>query len=320
MAWTTIVLVSTGELATASVQNTQVLGNLNELRTGGIAIASQAALDFIFGNTATQLGRLAKGSALQSIRLNSGATAYEFFTPGAGSPTEETTTATGTQNNYDLDAAYTYLRCNNASALTLTGFTVTGAAPTGGDRVIVHNVGSSTVKVTDEDSGSTAANRCATPSAAGQIIGADGSMGFVYDTTTDRWRLEWVEPGAPIDVAHGGLTFGSGWTVDAGDLALFKFQQRGRLVIYWIRIISTTVASSPTSLTITESSLLPGGFTGSFSDAYAFARVVDNGTAATGILYTGTTTILRFERIDGATWANSTNNTHVMGMIFVAID
>ena len=59
MAWTTIVLVSTGELATATVQNTHVLGNLNELRTGGIAIASQAAQDFLYASSATQLARLA---------------------------------------------------------------------------------------------------------------------------------------------------------------------------------------------------------------------------------------------------------------------
>lgn len=54
MAWTTIVLVSTGELATASVQNTQVLGNLNELRTGGVAITSQANGRFIVASSSTQ--------------------------------------------------------------------------------------------------------------------------------------------------------------------------------------------------------------------------------------------------------------------------
>lgn len=61
MAWTSIVLVSTGELATAAVQNSQVLGNLNELRQGGIAITNQAADDFITASSSTQLSR--KGSA-----------------------------------------------------------------------------------------------------------------------------------------------------------------------------------------------------------------------------------------------------------------
>ena len=64
MAWSVISLVSTGELATASVQNTQVLGNLNELRTGGVAIASQAANDLIYASSATQLARLATGTGV----------------------------------------------------------------------------------------------------------------------------------------------------------------------------------------------------------------------------------------------------------------
>lgn len=63
MAWTTIVLVSTGELATAAVHNDQVLGNLNELRTGGLALASQAAGDIFYATGAGQLGRLAKQAA-----------------------------------------------------------------------------------------------------------------------------------------------------------------------------------------------------------------------------------------------------------------
>ena len=77
MAWSVISLVSTGELATASVQNTQVLGNLNELRTGGIAIASQAALDLLYATSTTQLGRIPALTALQVLRMNAGATAYE---------------------------------------------------------------------------------------------------------------------------------------------------------------------------------------------------------------------------------------------------
>lgn len=58
MAWTTIVLVSTGELATAAVQNSQVLGNLNELRTGGVAMTNQAAGDFVGASGSAQLVRI----------------------------------------------------------------------------------------------------------------------------------------------------------------------------------------------------------------------------------------------------------------------
>ena len=60
------------------VQNLQVLDNLDELRTGGIARASQAALDLLYAISATQDGRIAKGTALQYLRMNAGVTAYEF--------------------------------------------------------------------------------------------------------------------------------------------------------------------------------------------------------------------------------------------------
>lgn len=69
-----------GAVLTAAQLNEQLRDNGIEIRGGGIAISSQAALDFIYASSATQLGRLAKGSGLQSIRLNSGASAYEFFT------------------------------------------------------------------------------------------------------------------------------------------------------------------------------------------------------------------------------------------------
>lgn len=58
MAWTTIVLVSTGELATASVQNSQVLGNLNELRQGGLALTNLQAGDFVGASGSAQLVRI----------------------------------------------------------------------------------------------------------------------------------------------------------------------------------------------------------------------------------------------------------------------
>lgn len=85
MSYTALSHVSTGELATAALHNT-LLDNVAFIETGGIAIASQAALDFLYASSSTQFGRLAKGSALQSIRLNSGASAYEFFTPASASP------------------------------------------------------------------------------------------------------------------------------------------------------------------------------------------------------------------------------------------
>ena len=51
----------TGELVTASLGNTHWRDEFNELRPGGLAIASQAADDFILASSSTQLTR--QGSA-----------------------------------------------------------------------------------------------------------------------------------------------------------------------------------------------------------------------------------------------------------------
>jgi hypothetical protein len=59
MAWTSPRTWVAGELVTASLFNTHIRDNESELRTGGLAIASQATHDFIYAASATQLARLA---------------------------------------------------------------------------------------------------------------------------------------------------------------------------------------------------------------------------------------------------------------------
>lgn len=80
MAWTAPTSRTTGDLMTASIWNTDLVNNLTTLRGGGIAISSQAALDFIFASSTTQLGRLAAGSALQYPRINAAGNGWEFAT------------------------------------------------------------------------------------------------------------------------------------------------------------------------------------------------------------------------------------------------
>ena len=78
MAWVAPSTRTTGTLITASIWNQDITDNSIALRAGGIAIASQAALDFVYASSDSQLARLAKGSAYQVPRLNSAATGYEF--------------------------------------------------------------------------------------------------------------------------------------------------------------------------------------------------------------------------------------------------
>jgi len=57
--WTAPRTWTTGEDVTAAILNTHVRDNMTELRAGGIAIASQAANDFLYAASSTQIGRLA---------------------------------------------------------------------------------------------------------------------------------------------------------------------------------------------------------------------------------------------------------------------
>lgn len=264
------------------------------------------------GGNVTYTLPAADGAANQALVTNGSGT---LSWSAAGTPTTETTTLTGTQNDFDLDAAFTHLRCNNASALTLTGFTVAGGAPTAGSRVIIQNVGSSTVRIADQDAGSAAANRIDTPSTRGQIIGAGGVIQLVYDDTDSRWKMIAVEPGTPITVAHAGgdYTASSGtWTVEAGDLLGFRYIQRGKFVTFIVNIDNSSTSATPAELRIA----LPNSFTGiAFQQFHAAGRIFDNGGGHQGgvVALDASGTTLNVRRGDDSNFAVATNNTDVMG-------
>lgn len=81
MPWSTPRVWATAELVTAANMNTYISEDLSVLRAGGIAIASQAAGDFLFASSSTQLARLAAGGAFSSLRRNAAGSAYEFYQP-----------------------------------------------------------------------------------------------------------------------------------------------------------------------------------------------------------------------------------------------
>lgn len=74
MAYVTPTSKTTGDLIAATDWNQNTVDNPSALRTGGIAIASQAANDIIYASSSTQLARLAAGTA-----------GYVLTTNGAGS-------------------------------------------------------------------------------------------------------------------------------------------------------------------------------------------------------------------------------------------
>lgn len=54
------------------------VGTMATIRAGGIGLASQATADFIYAASATQLARLALGTALQNPRVNAAGNGWEF--------------------------------------------------------------------------------------------------------------------------------------------------------------------------------------------------------------------------------------------------
>lgn len=74
---------SSGALITAAIWNQDVVANPIAIYAGAMSIASQAALDFIYAGSGTQLARLVKGTALQVPRINAAANAWEFATPSS---------------------------------------------------------------------------------------------------------------------------------------------------------------------------------------------------------------------------------------------
>jgi hypothetical protein len=99
----------------------------------------------------------------------------------------ETTTSTGTQNDYSVDGAFVYLVCNNASALTITGIVLNGGNIDGA-RLYIEAINSG-VTFKHQDTGSAAANRIIAGTGADVSIVAGDRVLLFYDDTDDRWRL-----------------------------------------------------------------------------------------------------------------------------------
>ena len=82
MSWSGTMVFVAGSILTAAQLNTYLSGNTAALRAGEIALSGQAANDVIIALSASQLGRVAIGSAFQALRVNAGATGLEFGSVG----------------------------------------------------------------------------------------------------------------------------------------------------------------------------------------------------------------------------------------------
>jgi hypothetical protein len=231
--------------------------------------------------------------------------------------TMQTTSLTGTQNNFDLDGNYTILRCSNASALTFTGMTVNGATPNDGDRVIII-AANSTVKMANDNSGSTVGNRFGHPQSAGQILGLNGIAEYIYVETDNAWRPLAVEPGAPISVAFaaGNFTASAGtWTVESGDQLTFTYQQRGTTVRFAILINTSTVSGVTTGqLRIA----MPNGFVAAAEEHIGVLIYNNNSQELFEALVSNGATNITISPAGGSVGAGAwTNSTNLMSLRFI---
>lgn len=124
----------------------------------------------------------------------------------------QATALTGSQNNLALDGPFAYLKCNNASALTITGALIDGGNVDGAKIIIEpHNW---TVTLKHQDANSTTSSRIITPNGGDLVIWFNERALLIYDGTAERWRaganmMEHDKIGIGTStIPHGGVGIG----------------------------------------------------------------------------------------------------------------
>ena len=131
----------------------------------------------------------------------------------------QTSTLTGTQDDFALDGPFSYLKLNNASALTITGALV-DSGNIDGSRVIFEAL-NSTVTLSHQSTGSSSANRFINDTGADIILGAGERANLFYDTANTRWRVGKASTGAIAQTVGAKNLFPDPYVVmwPAGDAA-----------------------------------------------------------------------------------------------------
>jgi hypothetical protein len=134
----------------------------------------------------------------------------------------------------------------------------------------------------------------------------------------------WADPPAgggpwtpnPYAATDYGAVGGGTWTVDAGDMQ-YTYYVSGKVMIVSLRLLSTTIAGTVTSLTLK----LPAGYTPRSNTDYTV--VILN---LAGPLYeigqavsNATNGYLQIYRLNGSAFPVGTNNTNIMGTIVVGL-
>lgn len=245
------------------------------------------------------------GSLIEKSDIDALMDAIDASLAVTGGVTIQTTTSTGTQNNFAATAArHLGLRCNNASLLTITGI----AAGTDGDVIDVISVGAGQVDFSHQAGGSTAANRLINAATVGLTsLGAGaGAARYIYDGTTARWRLTAHEQGAWIAVPHSGANFTSDsgtWTVDSGDQIIFRYLLRGRTMTVALETFQTSKSAASADLRVA----IPASHSAPLQVYDAGVRADDGAGTWEGAYVTTLGTTMYFRRMAATNWSIRTN-------------
>lgn len=289
------------------------LGSVVTLNAAGRPASGGTPVPVFLSNTSYKI--LLKDSSGSTIWTADNQTGATYLAQQASMPTIQTTTATGTQNNFALSCgtsvATCILRVNNATDVTFTGFSALGA----GTRLIVLSVGAGNVYLSHQSAFSNAANELlnlvtssTTPLAAGY-----GRAEYVYDSTTQRWRLVNHQQGAWLTPTFSATDYTAAtgtWTVGSGDVSSYRYYLEGRTLRIQLDLVSTDVSATPATLRL----LVPNGFSVALSSNYALMRVSNAGAAvAVGIAQPVSTQIYFASTVSGGAWGIAAASTFVQG-------
>jgi len=235
--------------------------------------------------------------------------AVTTITPGSAGGVTQITALTGTINDLALIPGCAMLIWRSAAApATFTGF----SGGVDGQRLTVVNESLYALSLPHLSSSSLAANRllnfatsAPTNLAAGPSY-AGGSATYLYDGSFARWNLVAHEQGAWIsptfNAADYGATGGT-WSIASGNVVRLAYRLSGRTLQIAFQFNGTTVAGTPTVLTIGASQW--GGYTP--TDASAVALPYSSDVAAP-IFVNSNGGILKLQKLNGSAFAAGTVN------------
>lgn len=165
-----------------------------------------------------------------------------------------TTTATGAQADFAPGlSGHTFLRCNNATDLTIAGF----ASGVNGQRLTIVSVGAGKVFLTHNGVNAIASSKLlnAVTSVATPLAAGSGRAVYEFDSTSAGWRLISHIQGAPIAVTYASGNFlvfsgGGTWTVDSGDQITFQYTIIDKMCLVQVILDTTSISGTCTRLQI----------------------------------------------------------------------